>query len=48
LMKLNLSRKEIAEMLGVSTDTVRKTRQRIQHKIELPEDQQLEDIVFKL
>ncbi|KAI9459570.1 Tetratricopeptide TPR_1 repeat-containing protein [Russula earlei] len=48
LMKLNLSRKEIAEMLGVSIDTVRKTRQRIQHKIELPEDQQLEDIVVKL
>jgi len=48
LLKLNLSKREIAEMLGVSADTVKKTRQRIQHKIALPEDLYLEDIVLKL
>ncbi len=45
LLKLNLSKKEMAEMLGISPDSIKKTRQRIQSKIDLPEDKQLEDLV---
>ena len=45
LLKLNLSKKEMAEMLGVSPETIKKTRQRIQHKVALPPDQHLEDLV---
>jgi DNA-binding CsgD family transcriptional regulator len=48
LLRLNLSKKEMAEMLGVSPETVKKTRQRIHHKIELPENKQLEDIVLTI
>ncbi|MFT3911260.1 MAG: hypothetical protein QM737_17700 [Ferruginibacter sp.] len=45
LLKLNLSKKEMAEMLGISPDSIKKTRQRIQSKINLPEDKHLEDLV---
>lgn len=48
LMKLNLSRKEMAEMLGVSPDSIKKTRQRIRRKIELPEEMDLEGLVYSL
>jgi DNA-binding CsgD family transcriptional regulator len=48
LLRLNLSKREIAEMLGISPDSVKKTRQRIHHKIELPENKQLEDIVLTI
>ena len=46
LLKLNLSKKEMAEMLGISPDSIKKTRQRIQAKINLPEDKHLEDLVI--
>jgi tetratricopeptide (TPR) repeat protein len=45
LVKLNLSRKEMAEMLGISPDSIKKTRQRIRKKIELPEEMDLEEMV---
>jgi len=48
LLKLDLSRTEIAGLLGISAETVRKTRQRVENKINLKEDQYLEDIVFKM
>lgn len=48
LLKLSLSKKEMAEMLGISPDSIKKTRQRIQTKINLPEDKHLEDIVTSI
>ena len=45
LTRLKLSTKEMASMLGVSADTIKKTRQRLRKKIDLAEDQSLEDIV---
>jgi len=45
LTKLNLSRKEMAEMLGISPDSVKKTRQRIRKKVELPESMDIEDMI---
>lgn len=48
LMKLNLSRKEMAEMLGVSPDSIKKTRQRIRKKIDLPEEMDLEGLVVTI
>lgn len=48
LMKLNLSRKEMAEMLGVSPDSIKKTRQRIRKKISLPEEMDLEGLVISI
>lgn len=48
LMKLNLSKKEMAEMLGVSPDTIKKTRQRIRKKVNLPEEMDLEGLVVSI
>lgn len=48
LAKLNLSRKEMAEMLGISPDSIKKTRQRINKKLNLPEDETLDQLVWKL
>ena len=45
LTKLKLDTKEMAAMLGVSTDTIKKTRQRLRKKISLPEDSSLESVV---
>lgn len=45
LTRLKLSTKEMASMLGVSADTIKKTRQRLRKKIDLAEDQSLEDMV---
>jgi DNA-directed RNA polymerase specialized sigma24 family protein len=48
LIKLNLSKREMAEMLGVSPDSIKKTRQRIRKKIELPEEMDLEGLVVNI
>jgi tetratricopeptide (TPR) repeat protein len=48
LIRLNLSRKEMADMLGISPDSVKKTRQRIKKRITLAENMDLEEIVFGL
>lgn len=48
LTKLNLSRKEMAQMLGISPDSIKKTRQRIKRKLNLEEDETLDELVLKL
>ena len=45
LTKLQLSQKEMAAMLGVGYDAIRKARQRLRQKISLPEEGSLDDVV---
>jgi tetratricopeptide (TPR) repeat protein len=48
LVRLDLSRKEMAEMVGISPESVTKTRQRIRKKLELHEQMDLEEFVLNL
>ena len=48
LIKLNLGKKEMADMLGISPDSVKKTRQRIKKKISPEENADLEEIAFSI
>lgn len=45
LMKLNIDSKEIASILGISIESVKKTRYRLKKKIELKEEDDLNDFV---
>jgi DNA-binding CsgD family transcriptional regulator len=45
LTKLKLTVSEMAHMLGISADSVRKTRLRLRKKLNLPEEVSLEDIL---
>ena len=45
LVKLGLNTREMANMLGVTTEAIKKSRQRLKKKINLPEDDTLEEIV---
>jgi tetratricopeptide (TPR) repeat protein len=45
LTKLQLSNKEMGAMLGIGYDAIKKTRQRLRKKIELPEEGNLEDLI---
>jgi len=45
LTKLQLGTKEIAAILGVNADTIKKTRQRLRKKIEIAEDVALETVI---
>lgn len=45
LLKLKLSRREMASMLGIAPDSIKKTRQRIRRKINLQDDDELEELV---
>ncbi len=45
LLKINFGRQKIADMLGISPETVKKTRQRLRKKIDLPEDSSIESII---
>lgn len=45
LMKLNTDSKEIASILGISLDSVKKTRYRLKKKMELKEEDDLNDFV---
>jgi DNA-directed RNA polymerase specialized sigma24 family protein len=47
LMKLNIDSKEIASILGISIDSVKKTRYRLKKKIELDEEDDLLDFIRK-
>jgi hypothetical protein len=48
MTKLQLGTKEIAAILGVSADTVKKTRQRLRKKIGIAEDIALETVIHSL
>jgi hypothetical protein len=48
LIKLGLGNREMANMLGVTTEAIKKSRQRLRKKISLPEDQNLEDVVARV
>jgi tetratricopeptide (TPR) repeat protein len=45
LLKLNLSNKEIANMLGISADSVHKARYRLRKKLELTPEQELPEVI---
>jgi tetratricopeptide (TPR) repeat protein/DNA-directed RNA polymerase specialized sigma24 family protein len=45
LTKLGLSSREMAAMLGISTEAIKKTRYRLRKKIDLPEEGGLEELV---
>ncbi|MCU0394387.1 MAG: tetratricopeptide repeat protein [Chitinophagaceae bacterium] len=45
LTKLQLSSKEMAAMLGIGYEAIKKTRQRLRKKIDLPENGGLEDLL---
>jgi len=48
LIKMNLSLKEAASTLGISAESVKKSRYRLKKKIALPEDDSLEDFIRSL
>jgi tetratricopeptide (TPR) repeat protein/DNA-binding CsgD family transcriptional regulator len=48
LMKLQLSKREMAGMLGIAPDSIKKTRQRIRKKINVQDDGALEELVASL
>jgi tetratricopeptide (TPR) repeat protein len=48
LIKLGLSNREMANMLGVTTEAIKKSRQRLRKKINLPEELSLEDVVITI
>lgn len=48
LLKINLSSKEIACILNISTDGIKKARQRLRKKMELSPDESLEYTVLDL
>lgn len=45
LLKLNLKRKEIAGILGISPDSVKKTRTRLRKRLILSANESLEDYI---
>lgn len=45
LTKLKLSNKEMASMLGISTEAIKKTRQRLRKKISITEEVDMEELV---
>jgi tetratricopeptide (TPR) repeat protein len=45
LVKLNLSTSEIADILGISADSVKKARYRLRKKLQLSDDQPLNDFI---
>ena len=47
LMKLNLSTREIANILGVSPESIKKGRYRLKKKLNLSEDKTLQDFVIE-
>ncbi|MFA6085082.1 tetratricopeptide repeat protein [Mucilaginibacter sp.] len=48
LLKLRLNNREIAGMLGITTDGVKKAKQRLRKKMDLPQVIELEDILAQL
>jgi len=48
LTRLELSGKEMAAMLGISVDSIKKAKQRLRKKISLPEDGGLDEVVAEI
>jgi len=48
LSKLNFNNKEMAGILGISTDAIRMSRHRLRKKLNLPEDENLDKLVEKI
>jgi hypothetical protein len=48
LIKLKLSLKESASMLGISPESIKKSRYRLKKKFDLPEKETLEDFINKI
>ena len=48
LIKLKLSLKESASMLGISPESIKKSRYRLRKKFDLPEKETLEDFISKI
>jgi len=48
LLKMNLSSKEIANILNISNDGIKKARQRLRKKLGIPSEQSLEVIVIAI
>lgn len=48
LIKLNLDSKEISSMIGISNDSVKKTRQRLRKKLGLDSEDGLEETIYKM
>ena len=46
LIKLNLTPKEVASMMGISLDSVKTSRYRLRKKLELPQEQSLTDFMM--
>lgn len=45
LTKLNLSSKEMASILGISADSIKKSRQRLRRRLNLPEEGSLDELL---
>ena len=48
LLKLNMSSNEMAEVLGVSSGSIRVGRHRIKKKMELPDDSDLKEFCLNI
>ena len=48
LLRMNMSSKEIATMLGISADSVRVARHRVRKKLDIPHEEKLIDHLIKI
>ena len=48
LTRLRLTTKQIASILGISVDSVHKTRQRLRQRLEISTESNLEEIIFAI
>jgi hypothetical protein len=48
LIKLKLSLKESAAMLGISAESVKKSRYRLKKKLEVPDSENVDDFIIRL
>ena len=48
LLKMNLSSKEIANILNISTEGVKKARYRLRKKLNLSSDDSLQEVVISM
>ena len=48
LLKMNLSSKEIANILNISPEGIKKARYRLRKKLDIPTEDSLQDIVLSL